>query len=506
MKIPTISWLDNPEQKSRLAIFLALFLLTLAVRFPFFFLSVIDWDESTYILMGQSIVDGNFPYLEFWEAKPPLAFVPYAVFIWLFGDSIVGIRLGGAVCVSVTAYIAFRLGQHMWGRAAGVISAVILVIFVSFLRGGQSTLTELITIVPLMGAAALCVIGKEGPRKYFLLGGIISLAALVRLELAYFALFLGGFFLIKSAMKKNYPVNYFFLYALGGLIPVGLVILVYWVGGHARIFFDSAVIAPYKFAETQLSFLPTLWALAGNLFSTSKALLWGGFLGAIFLNVIKWNMNTETQKQGAVILGVFFLGVAFAISKTGAGFGHHLIQVVGFLALFSGQFYAFLFNRYNKLLISMIIFSGLMAFASILLYAYMDIGYRLLNHQPLQSDTGYKIADYMRKENPGREPVYLTKYHIVYWLNQMKPMRKVVHPANISEDIFNKVLFGPEASSQSEVIRLLEKKPRFIVKEMNTWYLEKKPKTKAILDQALYTDYVMVKKIDDAFIFKRKDF
>ena len=111
----------------------------------------------------------------------------------------------------------------------------------------------------------------------------------------------------------------------------------------------------------------------------------------------------------------------------------------------------------------------------------------------------------MRKENPGREPVYLTKYHIVYWLNQMKPMRKVVHPANISEDIFNKVFFGPEASSQTEVIRLLEKKPRFIVKEMNTWYLEKKPKTKAILDKALYTDYVMVKKIDDAFIFKRKD-
>ncbi len=45
------------------------------MRLPFFFPAVIDWDESTYVLMGQSILDGHVPSIEQWDDKPPLAYV-----------------------------------------------------------------------------------------------------------------------------------------------------------------------------------------------------------------------------------------------------------------------------------------------------------------------------------------------------------------------------------------------------------------------------------------------
>ncbi len=63
--------------KDNLLIFIYLLLLTIAIRLAFLFPAVINWDESTFILMGQSILDGHLPYTNLWDIKPPLAFVSY---------------------------------------------------------------------------------------------------------------------------------------------------------------------------------------------------------------------------------------------------------------------------------------------------------------------------------------------------------------------------------------------------------------------------------------------
>ncbi|TNF72398.1 MAG: glycosyltransferase, partial [Bacteroidetes bacterium] len=49
-------------------------LLAFWIRFPFFFRDYIDRDESTFILLAQSLVEGNLPYTELWDLKPPLLF------------------------------------------------------------------------------------------------------------------------------------------------------------------------------------------------------------------------------------------------------------------------------------------------------------------------------------------------------------------------------------------------------------------------------------------------
>lgn len=53
--------------------------LCLVIRLPFFFTTVINWDESTFIIMGQSILDGHLPYTVLWDNKPPLLFVFFCV-------------------------------------------------------------------------------------------------------------------------------------------------------------------------------------------------------------------------------------------------------------------------------------------------------------------------------------------------------------------------------------------------------------------------------------------
>ncbi len=73
----------------------ALSLLCVLIRLPFWFPSTIDWDESTFILMGQELLDGRLPYADLWDNKPPLAFAAFAVFIALH-PSIVALRVAGA--------------------------------------------------------------------------------------------------------------------------------------------------------------------------------------------------------------------------------------------------------------------------------------------------------------------------------------------------------------------------------------------------------------------------
>ncbi len=55
---------NNLKNKSVLFI---LIVLSFLIRLPFFFRDYIDRDESTFIIMGQSWVNGHLPYLELWK-------------------------------------------------------------------------------------------------------------------------------------------------------------------------------------------------------------------------------------------------------------------------------------------------------------------------------------------------------------------------------------------------------------------------------------------------------
>ena len=65
-----------------------LFLFTLLVRLPYFVPTVIHWHESTYILLGQDILNGHLPQTFYSELKPPAAGVPYALLFCCSGSQL----------------------------------------------------------------------------------------------------------------------------------------------------------------------------------------------------------------------------------------------------------------------------------------------------------------------------------------------------------------------------------------------------------------------------------
>ncbi|HMR43652.1 MAG TPA: glycosyltransferase family 39 protein, partial [Saprospiraceae bacterium] len=81
--------------------------LAVIIRFPTFFLSVIDHDESTYLVIADEWLNGKTLYKDLIDLKPPGIFLIFAAYIKLFGESIFGLRVFGSVIIGLTAFMLF---------------------------------------------------------------------------------------------------------------------------------------------------------------------------------------------------------------------------------------------------------------------------------------------------------------------------------------------------------------------------------------------------------------
>ena len=143
-------------------------LVSLAMRWPFFFPAVLNWDESSSILMGQAVLEGFTPYADFFNLKPPLLFYSFAGFIALTGKSIVGIRILGSLCVAGTALGVHLLARGVVGRGWGYAASALTVLAASVTMSGQAVMTETVAILPLV-FSALVLARHEGRLERFLL-------------------------------------------------------------------------------------------------------------------------------------------------------------------------------------------------------------------------------------------------------------------------------------------------------------------------------------------------
>jgi 4-amino-4-deoxy-L-arabinose transferase-like glycosyltransferase len=491
-----------------------LLLLTTAVRLPFFFRDVINWDESTYILMGQSLLDGHLPYTDFWELKPPLLFLFYALFISIFGKSIISIRIAGALCVALVSFLTYLVGKTLWNHQVGIVGATLFIVMSSLLPTGQATMTEHIALVPLVSAFTLLVMQKPTARILFFAGILMAIASMVRLNLAYVAVIVGFFAVLEKPLRPRYYILQRGLaYAAGSCLVIALTYLPYLVAGQPQIWWLSVILAPLSYANSQLSIseafrqhtryigtsLANIW---GSLFGISVLVWMGGLAGIPYL-LAQWSNASQEQRRGVILLFLFFVGTALSILKGGAAFSHYLIQLVPFMALAAAVLLnALLVSRFRWLTTGFVVLLLAVSLKPIIV-EYQSLTSRIVAQKTLTYGPTYEIAAYLSQENPSKEPIYMMTDHIVYWFLDAKPLSKFVHPSVIAKEYLLKILVGADTSTEKEMAKILAQKPKFIVKKKYIWYLRNKIATKLLLEENLRTQYNLVKEIEGRQIYRR---
>ncbi|MHC1727358.1 MAG: ArnT family glycosyltransferase [Syntrophobacteraceae bacterium] len=488
--------------------FLLIAAVTLIIRFPFFFPEV-DLDESTFILMGQEILDGYLPYDRLWDLKPPLLFGFFAALISIFGKTIPAVRLGGAFCAIAAAWLVYLSAEKIWNRRAGLIAAMLLTIFTALSIDGGSTTSEMIAIVPLMGAVILSLKGDLRTRDFFLIGLLISTACMFRLNLVYLAL-LGNLFLLPRRLVQSSarPIIRISAYALGGAVPVVLSLLPYLITRKEELFFTAFFRAPLQYAESQLTMVQEL-SLYLERFGELPYLFLNSFIlisfcgGLIYIGFAWKNFSKELQRQ-VLILFFFIFATGVSILKTGEAYEHYLIQVLPFASLIAAFFIDILIRSKAKPVILLACAVWLVVPAERIITAYTPVISRYAAGQPLTYGPGYDIYGYLKKVNPENKPVYLMEASIVYWFNDSKPLTRLsTHPPNVGKEYLATVASGSEATVKSELAEVLEKKPAFIIKPIIVRYLRNHHDARVFLLEALATDYVLVHTIGEYEIYER---
>src|ERR1051326_4518261 len=116
--------------------------LVLVLRASTFFHSVENWDESLYLLMARSVLDGHPLYPEIWDHKPPGIFFLFAAAPLAFGRSVLSIRLLAWLAVTASCVLLFLVGRRLRSRTTGVVAGLLYAVF-SLNDGGLASNGEL---------------------------------------------------------------------------------------------------------------------------------------------------------------------------------------------------------------------------------------------------------------------------------------------------------------------------------------------------------------------------
>jgi 4-amino-4-deoxy-L-arabinose transferase-like glycosyltransferase len=475
--------------KKQWRIALSLLLISILVRFPYYFVDVINWDESTFILMGQSILDGHLPYTELWDIKPPLAFVAFAGFIMILGKSIIAIRFAGTLCVFLTSWFAYIIGRELGDRSVGILAGILTILAMSLISGGQSTMTQHPACVLLIGGLAWLVTRKMTPGVLFLGGVLLTGATLVRLNLAYAVLGI-GIWLLYSKFKHQ-TVSWWGMaaYCLGSFSLIFLSYFPYLIIGDGQIWFDSVILAPlgYSGSESQIG--------------TGTKIL-SACLIYVTLSQL-WQRTSGKKQQEFNLLQVLLFATVISIIRGGEFHKHYYIQLAPLLALTIALFWGRLSSLTGRLIIVGLATAWSMSLFQPIFDQYQVISDRLMSGEPWNYGASYEIAEYLQQHNPEHKPIYMMHHHLVYWLMDLKPPSKVVtHPSNIAKEYLLKYIEGAEASTVAELSKILAQQPGFIVKEAGSFYIEKVPQAEELLKQVLATKYQLVNQVASLEIYQ----
>jgi 4-amino-4-deoxy-L-arabinose transferase-like glycosyltransferase len=437
---------------------------TLLFRLAFLWPEQIDWDEWSFILMGNDVAQGNLPFVHLFDLKPPLLFFVEGATIALFGKSLLAIRLLGLACVAVAASMVYLSGRRLsgpWPALAGALTTAALA-SASF---GLATNTELPAIALLATALWRLTRTPLRDRDAAVAGVLVSLAVLTRTNLALVALCV-GLLLVAAALWWSSAISRraWLAFGLAGLLPVALLMLPYAAAGtlptlklalvdlplaysanqdgmfavglsHATQFYYTAQKGPLLFVP------PLLLALAGGAIALRDVVLRGGTNG--------WPVAVALTMTASVVGSLLIGGIAFP---------HYWLQLMPFVGLLAGLAVA----RLSSLSRSAALVTA--SIAALSLATTLITSLAALPANVAAPHSVQQAATHIRATGGGKPRVWALHKHLVLWyLDAPQLSRAGVHPDGLARRVIIDALAAHGYVGPDELGRVMASRPDFVV-------------------------------------------
>ncbi|MDO6424867.1 ArnT family glycosyltransferase [Saccharophagus degradans] len=512
-RLQTLGHIKLALFNSRLLWLLALISITIIVRLPYLNIWAVEWDESTFILMGQDLVNGNLPFTNLWDLKPPLTFYIFGLFALIADGDFYIIRLLGALYLGLSAWFVFLSLKRLTVSSA-FIGALSFICLTSLMHSHQAILTEHLTTLPLSIVLYLISRGKgHSLGNLFLIGGLISMATYIKLNLAILAPF---YCLYLLFCNNNVTVYRRILdccaFSLGFWIIALIVALPYLISDNFSLYIDSVYKAPFDYTASNSGIARTagaqvlMWLMQfTELHTIPLSLLFLPSFAGITLYILnRKTLETDIRKYLDLSF-ILLLSVEFSLLIGGKSNFHYIIQLMPMMAIFFG-FSLYLIRGYdfktqNEFLKKHVLTIGVLflSYCATLNYSFHPT--RESSKQPIRESC---VVDYLNSNLGEDDRIYALEAHIIYWLVGKEPLTPIItHPSNLLREYLLEYIPGSEKTSEKEFYSILDQQPRYIITPAKVWYFSDE-KFSTPLKNHLDSNYNLAKKCDILYIYEIK--
>jgi hypothetical protein len=143
-------------------------------------------DQAIFALIGKTIWNGGFPFVDAWDQKPPSIYFIYAVAIHGPFDLVQNVRAFDLAWTTATVVVLCELGRRWWNLRAGVLAGLGYGVVYVTMSGGWARLAQPDSFIGLPLALALLVYELAHGRRGMLViaGALLGFAFELRFIMA----------------------------------------------------------------------------------------------------------------------------------------------------------------------------------------------------------------------------------------------------------------------------------------------------------------------------------
>jgi 4-amino-4-deoxy-L-arabinose transferase-like glycosyltransferase len=489
--------------------FLACMALVCTLRAPAFFWSVVNIDESIYLMIARSMLDGNVLYCDIWDRKQPLTFGLFALSQLVFGESILAIRLLGCIAVAISCLLLYRIARTTFGpERVGPMAAAATYALFSLSSGGLATNTEILFAPFAIGAVALMIgwwvaaTGSPSMRRSAGAGLLLGLGTFIKLIVVFDALFVSlllvaGWWRDRGSLGTGlrWLATRLAALAAGAATPwiIGAVTFALLGAWHEFIFsnftFNMGNISDRAFT------VPVLWLTAQRLM-TESGLLWLGFAAGTALAVSRprW-ISAADRRLLAALLTWAVLATAAAVSLR-SPILHYYLQPVPALSLITALVFSRLWSRGARLPGAVRV--GLVV---LLLVPQIRLVAERWRHVIELEDVPATVAEYVQQRVAPGDYIYVANYQpVIYLLTETRSPTRWAFPQFLVLSSFRERL-GTDL--EQEMASLFAHRPRYVIVDTNKGILVDPAYYRVLHERYLDVDYELETHISSLALFRR---
>jgi hypothetical protein len=302
-------------------------------------------DPGVFLYSGWRLLNGEVPYIGFWDHKPPLIYLINSIGLFISGNSTWGVWFIESFFLFLASITSYKLIKKMFGFFPAILGTFLWLMTCYYLvEGGNYTTEYTIPFQFLSLIIFFYSINNNKTFNFFIIGIFGGIAFFLKPTSIGVWVSIIIYLLISSFQKENMKSKIIEITSIIiGFLCIFILISIYFLKNNAFYeFIDSVFVYNFYYSTQNLGFRERLW----NLINFSPLRTTGIIsISALAIPLIIFELDNSTEdklnnnRPLLIIILIDFLIEWMLINLPGKSYIHYYLTLMPSLAIFSSYLF-----------------------------------------------------------------------------------------------------------------------------------------------------------------------